>query len=278
LKSEIRNTLKQAILITGAAGGIGQAIVNGCKDTFPDYAIIATDIDKNITTLYEKTVLGMQMDVTDEYSIASVRKEIENKGLQIWGLINNAGVSDFFPVTEKSKDTLESMYAINTFGPVNMVRAFLTHLIATKGRVVNISSESIRLPAAFHPYANTKIALEALSVSMRNELALHGARLVVVRPGAVNTPFLNDLHELKDRIGESIYSEYLHNFALQAPKQLRRVSEPEEVAAVIIKALQKRKPKRYYLVNNNPLLQIGQRLPHGIRDRLMQKMLRAPRA
>jgi NAD(P)-dependent dehydrogenase (short-subunit alcohol dehydrogenase family) len=109
---------------------------------------------------------------------------------------------------------------------------------------------------------------------MRNELALHGARLIVVRPGAINTPFLNDLHDLKGRIGESIYSEYLHNFATEAPKQLRRVSEPEEVTAVIIKALQKRKPKPYYHVNNNPLLRIAQRLPHGIRDRLMQKMLK----
>jgi len=270
--------LRKAIIITGAAGGLGQAIVNKCIAAFPDFTIIATDIDKSIFSLFNDPVLAMQMDITEEASITAVRQEIEDKDLQIWGLVNNAGVSDFFPVTEKSKNTLESMYAINTFGPVNMVRAFLTHLITTKGRVVNISSESIRLPTAFHPYADTKIALEALSVSMRNELALYGARLVVVRPGAINTPFLDDLHGLKSRIGDSIYSRYLHNFATEAPKQLRRVSEPEEVAAVIIKALQKRKPKRYYLVNNNPLLQIGQRLPHGIRDRLMQKMLRAPRA
>ena len=275
LKSETRNTLKKAILITGAAGGLGQAIVNKCIHKFPDFIIIATDIDKGISGLYKDPVIGMQMDVTDETSILTVRKEIEDRGLQVWGLVNNAGVSDFFPITEKSKETLESMYAINTFGPVNMLRAFLAHLIATKGRVVNISSESIRLPTAFHPYANTKIALEALSVSIRNELALHGAKLIVVRPGAINTPFLRDLHHLKERIGESIYAEYLHNFANEAPKQIRRISEPDEVAAVIVKALAKPKPKQYYHVNNNPFLKIAQRLPNRLKDSLMQKMLKS---
>lgn len=266
--------LRKAILITGASGGLGQAIVKAFINAFPDMQIVATDISPSVREVYDSDIIAMQMDVTDETSINAVRKDIEDKNLQVCGLVNNAGVSDFFPITEKGKDALESMYAINTFGPVNMVRAFLPHLIATKGRVVNISSESIRLPAAFHPYADTKIALEALSVSMRNELALHGAKLVVVRPGAINTPFLKDLHELKDRIGESIYSEYLYNFAVKAPKQLRRVSEPDEVAAVIVKALQKRKPKRYYHVNNNPLLRIAQRLPHKVKDRLMQKMLK----
>jgi NAD(P)-dependent dehydrogenase (short-subunit alcohol dehydrogenase family) len=274
LRSEFRNKSKQAILVTGASGGLGQAIVKKCITTFPDLTVVATDIDNGIASLYNDTVLAMQIDVTDEDSIAAVRNELEERGLQVWGLVNNAGVSDFFPVTEKGKEALESMYAINTFGPVNMVRMFLSHLTATKGRVVNISSESIRLPAAFHPYADTKIALEALSVSMRNELALHGAKLIIVRPGAINTPFLNDLHQMKERIGNSVYAEYLHKFATQAPKQIRRITEPGEVAEVIVKALNKRRPKRYYNVNNNPLLRIAQHLPHKVKDRLMRKILK----
>jgi len=101
----------------------------------------------------------MVMDVTDEESIFAVRTTLEDKGIHIWGMVNNAGVSDFFPISEKGKSALEKMFAINTFGAVNMVRIFLPHLIETKGRVVNISSESVRLPGAFHPYAATKSAL-----------------------------------------------------------------------------------------------------------------------
>lgn len=266
--------LRKAIIITGAAGGLGQAIVKACLQAFPGLQIIATDIKPDIKSLYDAPVTGMQMDITDEDSIAAVRMAIEEKGLQVWAIVNNAGVSDFFPITEKGKEALESIYAINTFGPVNTVRAFLPHLIASKGRVVNISSESVRLPAAFHPYANTKIALEALSVSMRNELALYGAKLVIIRPGAINTPFLEDLHDLKNRTGDSIYSEYLHNFAAKAPKEIHKIVEPEKVAATVMKALKKTKPKRYYHVNNNPMLRIAEMLPHSLKEHFMQKMLK----
>jgi len=266
--------LRKAIIITGAAGGLGKAIVKCCMERFPGLAIVATDISPEVNTMFEGPVLAYQMDVTDEASIAALRMAIEEKELQVWAIVNNAGVSDFFPITEKSKESLEKIFAINTFGPVNMVRAFLPHLIETKGRVVNISSESVRLPAAFHPYANTKIALEALSVSMRNELALWGAKLILIRPGAINTPFLDGLHDLKNRTGDSIYSEYLHNFAIKAPKEIRKIVEPERVASIVLKALTKSKPKRYYRVNNNPMLRIAQRLPHWLRDYFMLRMLK----
>jgi NAD(P)-dependent dehydrogenase (short-subunit alcohol dehydrogenase family) len=266
--------MKKAIIITGAAGGLGKATVKECLKAFPEYTIIVTDIHPDISTYTDDRLIGLQMDVTDEDSIRFVRDEVMNRGLKVWGLVNNAGISDFFPITETGKKDLEKIYSINTFGPVNMVRTFLPHLIETKGRVVNISSESVRLPAAFHPYANTKIALEALSNSMRQELALSGVKLSIIRPGAINTAFLDDLHDLKDRIGEGIYTEYLHNFASKAPKQIHRIVEPEKVASVIIKALLANKPRRFYRVNNNPMLRIAQFFPHWMRDYFMLKMLK----
>jgi len=267
MKSEI-------IIITGAAGGLGKAIVKKCLITFPDMIIVATDIAPDIESFFEEDrVHGVQVDVTDEGSILAMRKAIEDKGMIVWGIVNNAGISDFFPISEKGKDALEKIFAINTFGPVNIVRSFLSHLIETKGRVVNISSESVRLPAAFHPYANSKIAMEALSVSMRNELALYGVKLSMVRPGAINTPFLDDLNDLKARVGDGVYKDYLLNFATRAPKEIHRIVEAEKVAAVVIKALSKNNPKRYYRINNNPKLRLAQLLPHRLRDYFMKKML-----
>jgi NAD(P)-dependent dehydrogenase (short-subunit alcohol dehydrogenase family) len=152
---------------------------------------------------------------------------------------------------------------------------FLPQLRKTKGRVINISSESIRLPAAFHPYAASKIALEALSVSMRNELALEGVLLSIIRPGAINTPFLDNLNSMDERIGDSSFRSFLENFARKAPKEIHNICEPETVAAVVVKALTKKKPKRYYHVNNNPKLRMAQMLPHRWRDYFMQRMLKS---
>ncbi len=267
--------MQKSILITGAAGGLGNSIVAACLRTFPKLTIIATDISPDVESMFDESVISMVMDVTDEESILMMRKSLEEKGIQVWGMVNNAGVSDFFPVSEKEKSSLEKMFAINTFGAVNMVRTFLPHLIETKGRVVNISSESVRLPAAFHPYAATKSALESLSVSMRNELALYDAKLVIIRPGAINTAFLNDLNTMEERIGESVYKEALQNFASKAPQEIHNIVEPDKVAAVVIKALSKPKPKRYYHVNNNPKLKVAQLLPHWVRDYFMQRMLKS---
>ncbi len=265
---------QKSIIITGAAGGLGKALVNACRISFPDYIIVATDISTEVESMYDGQVLGIIMDVTNEASILALRMALEEKGLQVWAIVNNAGISDFFPITEKDKSSLEKIFAINSFGPVNMIRIFLTHLVESHGRVVNISSESIRLPAAFHPYAASKIALEALSVSMRNELALYGIPLSIIRPGAINTPFLEGLYTMKDRIDNSIYKKHLHNFASKAPGEIHNIETPQKVAEVILKALIKAKPKRYYHVNNNPKLRIAALLPHRVRDYFMQKMLK----
>ncbi len=266
---------RNAIIISGAAGGLGQAIVHAAFEAFPDKIIVAADISQKINSIFDsERILPMSLDVTDEDSIAVLRKDLEDNDIIVWGIVNNAGVSDFFPVSEKKKEELERIFAINTFGPVNMVRIFLHHLIETKGRVVQISSESVRLPAAFHPYAASKIAQEALSVSLRNELALNDILLSIIRPGAINTPFLNDLNTMNERIGESIYKDYLLSFAVRAPQEIHNICEPAQVASVVIKALSKLKPKRYYRVNNNPKLRMAQLLPHRWKDYFMQKMLK----
>jgi NAD(P)-dependent dehydrogenase (short-subunit alcohol dehydrogenase family) len=275
MEADVRQTGDQAIIITGAGGGLGRAIVAECQRAFPRKHIVATDISPGIETFFGEEVTGMVMDVTDESSIASVKHSLESKGIRVWALVNNAGISDFFPVSEEEKGSLDRMFAVNAFGAVNMVRMFLPHLKETRGRVVNISSESVRLPAAFHPYAASKTALESLSVSMRNELALLGIRLIVVRPGAIKTPLLEDLYGMNERIGQGNYSAYLHKFAAKAPRQIRKIVPPERVAGVVLKALVRKTPRRYYMVNNNPLLRFAQVLPHRIRDHFMMKMLKS---
>ncbi len=266
--------MQNAILITGAAGGLGQAIVQKCLERFPTHMIVAADVSEKIFELFDKKVFCLHLDVSDENSIAAGRKSLEEAGLQVSMLVNNAAVSDFFAVSSEPKASLDRMFSINTFGAVNSVREFLPHLHQAHGRVVNISSESIRAPAPFNPYAASKTALEALSVIMRNELALKNIKLVIIRPGAIATPFLDDLYQYKKRIGEGPFKHHLNRFAEQAPKQVRRIAKPEKVADVVIRALSKKKPCRYYHVNNNPLLRIARLLPHSLRDTIMQRMIR----
>ena len=124
MDSDAKIMIKKVIIITGAAGGLGQAIVRTCLSNFPDLIIVATDITPKVESMFAGEVIAKVMDVTDEASIHAVRKSLEKNDIQVWGMVNNAGVSDFFPVSEKEKASLEKMFAINTFGAVNMVRPF----------------------------------------------------------------------------------------------------------------------------------------------------------
>ena len=142
--------MKKAILVTGAAGGLGKAIVQACTDAFPEMLIVAADLPGAYEQIKQTAnVFPEALDVSDESSISQLKGRLEDHGISVWGLVNNAGLSDFFPVSEKSGEHLDRLFAVNTFGPVNMVRGFLDHLIATKGRVVQVSSESVRLPVSY---------------------------------------------------------------------------------------------------------------------------------
>ena len=128
--------MKQAIIITGAAGGLGKAIVDTCLSAFPELLIVATDISPDIGSMPDNDhILEMKVDVTDEDSIIALRKALEEMGVHTWAIVNNAGVSDFFPVSEKEKDALEKMFAI---GPVSEI----LQLLNWQGPVYTISAIS----------------------------------------------------------------------------------------------------------------------------------------
>ena len=97
--------------------------------------------------------------------------------------------------------------------------------------------------------------------------------MIILRPGAIRTPFLHDLETMKDRIGDSIYKEYLLKFSEQAPKQILHITAPDKVAALVVKTLMIRRPKRYYRINNNPMLRIAERMPTKWTDYFMKRML-----
>ena len=73
-------------------------------------------------------------------------------------------------------------------GQVAVTQALLPALRAARGRIVMISSIGgrVALPLA-GPYAGSKFALEAISDSLRREVAAHGVQVVVVEPGGIKT-------------------------------------------------------------------------------------------
>lgn len=262
--------MKKTILVTGAIGGIGTAIVNEFS-ALPDTIVIATDISAAILNAYanRENIIPHILDVTSTESLNTLKTFIENQGLQIHTLINNAGVIDFFPLSEASLEELNFIFGVNTFGPINTIRTFLEHLIANKGRIVQMSSESTKLMGPFQPYNASKKALDALTASMRSELQLKEVELVSIKSGAIATPLLNAIKSPQVKNKDSVYTKEFGAFGKMLSEIKLKTIQPEKLAKLVVKAGTIKNPKLVYMINATPFLTLMSFLGERIRSRLM---------
>jgi NAD(P)-dependent dehydrogenase (short-subunit alcohol dehydrogenase family) len=264
----------KTVVISGAAGGLGTPLVQNFAEL--EYNVIAVDVDNRVFSLFKdlKNVIVKTCDVTNLEQVRSLAKglDLEEKGLDI--LICLTGIYDTYPVTEADPSLLKQIMAVNLFGTASLVNVFLKPLIKSGGRVIVVSSESYKIQTMFQPYMLSKAALEAYCRVARQELALKGVTLTVVRPGAIRTPLLNWM-SLPGRPGEyQVYGREFDASWKMSIKIVGRITSPEKVAGKILKVSTVTKPRRIIRINNNPVLTLVSLLPVRITDWLIIKIFR----
>ncbi len=139
----------------------------------------------------------MKLDVTNADDVAQV------SNLDIDVLINNAGRGCMAPLTNVPLDEVRETFEVNVFGMLAMCQAAIPAMKTRgSGRIINVSSIAGVLAGAMSsPYAMTKHAVEALTLSMREELAPYGVDVVKINPGPYLTGF-ND--RMVDGVGPYI--------------------------------------------------------------------------
>jgi len=127
----------------------------------------------------------MQLDVTNQAAVAKVGE------LEIDVLVNNAGRGLMAPLTNVPLDEVRKTFDVNVFGMLAMCQAVIPGMKQRgSGRIINVSSIAGILSGAMSaPYAMTKHAVEALSVSLREELAPYGVDVTKINPGPYLTGF-----------------------------------------------------------------------------------------
>jgi NAD(P)-dependent dehydrogenase (short-subunit alcohol dehydrogenase family) len=184
--------LKSTVLITGAAGGIGQALVRSFSDG--GYDVVATDREPAPADLRCLHYLecDLQAMVEDgQYAagmIARIRDSLGGRPLQ--ALINNAAVQILAPVEELDRSAWQATLCVNLLAPVFLTQALLPELETAGGTVLNISSIHARLTKKhFAAYATSKAALSGLTRAMAVELG-DRVRINGIAPAAIETPML----------------------------------------------------------------------------------------
>ncbi|WP_261399084.1 SDR family oxidoreductase [Streptomyces misionensis] len=183
-------------LVTGASGGLGQALVSEVLSA-GERVIAVTRDDKPLqplTAAFPGRLRTVSVDITDAGTLRAVLDDAITGFGRLDVVVNNAGYALAGPFEELDDAELRAQFEVNFFAAANVLRAVLPYLRAAKaGRVLQISSLAGQIGApGMSAYTASKHALEGLSVSLAAELAPLGIRTTIVEPGAARTGFRAD--------------------------------------------------------------------------------------
>jgi len=192
------------LVLTGSTSGIGWEKLKGLYPVFDNLILPVRNLEKAkslIAKLPEQRKIHLVgMDLGDMKSVEKAAKQIASEFPKIDVLINNAG--GMFPAGMRTKDGLDQSFAVNHLGPFVLTKTLLPNLLATKGKIINVSSEAhriakvskadlglLRSPITIHAYANVKLYNVLMSRYLVNQYKNEGLKSYSLHPGAVRTAF-----------------------------------------------------------------------------------------
>lgn len=204
-----------AAVVTGAAGGMGLALVRrliAAQWTVHAWDAVPHDLEG---------AHWRQVDVADAAAVAAAAAEVETCDL----LFNGAGVAEMAPAAEMEPATWARVIGINLTGTFLCCRALHPALKGAGGVIVNVASTRSYEPAwGRSAYATAKAGVVMLTRSLGLEWAADGIRVVAIAPGYVRTPMVQQQLEIGG----------LRSEVIMAHTPARRMAEPEEVAELVL--------------------------------------------
>nr|WP_090276057.1 SDR family oxidoreductase [Mycolicibacterium komanii]CRL69199.1 short-chain dehydrogenase [Mycolicibacterium komanii] len=220
------NIRGKTIAITGAARGIGYATAKALLARGARVVIGDRDVALQESAVAQLTKLGpvsgYPLDVTDRESFSAfLDKARTDGGGRIDVLINNAGVMPIGPFVDETEQSIRSSLEVNLYGVIAGCQLVLPDMIARRsGHIINIASLSGLIPVPGQVvYVGAKFGVVGLTAALADEVAPHNVDVSVIMPPFTNTELISGT-----KSGGAI-----------------KPVEPEEIAAAIVKTLDKPK-------------------------------------
>ncbi len=218
---------RRLALITGAAGGIGQAAVSAFVEAGWDVAAV----DRRPLGGVSENVREYRVDVSRPEEVRRLFQEVERDFGRLVAVVNNAAVQIGKPLLETSAEEWDEVMASNLRSAFLTARYGHALLRGGRGSIVHVSSvHAVATSSHIAAYAASKGGLVALTRAMAIELAPDQIRVNAVLPGAVDTPMLGE--GMKRGAGSGTAAERLSELARRTP--LGRVGRPQEIAQAIL--------------------------------------------
>jgi len=216
----------KTVVVTGAAGTMGLAVVRAMLEEGAQVALVDVDamrLDSIIRFLRGQTV-AVPCDISESGSVRQAHQQVEKVMGPVDILVNNAGILS----NEKSATTADSEWkrvmGVNLDGAFYWSRAVLPAMVQRKwGRIINVGSLAAKTGGltAGTAYSTSKGAISALTFSLAREAAPYGVTVNAIAPAYVKTPMVTEqLNEAQRR-----------QILAQIP--VGRFCEPEEFAHAV---------------------------------------------
>ena len=206
--------MKKTAIVTGGAGGIGQAVCRRLSlDDYYVYIGYVSSKEKAEKLADEISGEAIKLNVINSDDIADTVRKIGFADL----LVNNAGVSEIDLFTCISEKKSREIIDTNLIGAMNCTRAFLPEMIRKKsGCIINISSMWGQVGASCEvDYSASKAGLIGFTKALAKETAPSGIRVNCVSPGFIMTEMNSrfsdeDLELIREEIPLGIFGEPRH--------------------------------------------------------------------
>lgn len=203
-----------AVVVTGAAGGIGRTIVAAMKAD--GRTVVAVDLSPTLADL--DGVVAVQVDLTTNEGVLAVGEAVESAGVPLVGLVNNAGITRDFRLVNMGDDDFRKVIDVN-LGAAYLLSTTLAPLMPDGGSIVNIASRAYLGNFGQFNYTMSKGGLVGLTRALSLSLA-PGIRVNAVAPGLIATEMAMGIPE-----------DVLERMVAAIP--LGRMGSPEDVAEVV---------------------------------------------
>lgn len=257
------------ILVTGATTGIGASIAATLAEAGHIVWGTGRRVEQKVPTPGAEGMV--KLDVTSPESVEAAIDDVVRTSGRLNALVNNAGIGMMGAMGDTTEAELLSVYQTNVVGLHTVSRVAIPHLIASKGHLMHVGSVAGVVGLPFRGvYCSSKAAVELIAEAQSMELARHGVKVTVLRPGDFKTAINNN--RLKVANPDAAKYPGFDEVCNAVNAEVSHAKDPADMGRAVLRLLGQSRPPLYVTVAP-PLQRLAIRLKRALPARWFEALI-----